>query len=59
MQATEARLLGGDNPHRVKNLVKTLDDSLSGVVQGEHASVMEIYGGHLLCSLQRVFRRPT
>jgi hypothetical protein len=41
-------MLGGDNPYRVKKIVKTLDDSWSGVVHGNYQSVMEMYGGDSL-----------
>ena len=45
MQASEARLLGGDDPHHIKKTVKTIDDAWSGVVHGSYQSVMEMYGG--------------
>jgi hypothetical protein len=45
VQASEARVFGGEDPHYVKKLVKTLDDAWSGVVHGNYRSVMEMYGG--------------
>lgn len=45
VQASEARIFGGEDPHHVKKLVKTIDDAWSGVVHGNYFSVMEMYGG--------------
>jgi hypothetical protein len=45
VQASEMRFANIENPHRVKQMVKTIDDTLSGVIHGEYASVMELYGG--------------
>jgi hypothetical protein len=45
MQASEARFLGGDDPHHIKKVSKTIDDAWSGVVHGSYQSVMEMYGG--------------
>lgn len=48
VQASEARVFGGDDPHHVKKIVKTADDAWSGVVHGNYSSVMEMYGGDTL-----------
>jgi len=48
VQASEARVIGADNPDRMKKIVRTIDDSFSGVVHGSYSSVMEMYGGGTL-----------
>jgi hypothetical protein len=48
VQASQARVIGGDNPFHVKKIVKTIDDAWSGVVHGNYQSVMEMYGGETL-----------
>jgi hypothetical protein len=48
VQASEARVFGGDDPHRVKKMVKTIDDAWSGAVHGDYTSVMTMYGGDTL-----------
>jgi hypothetical protein len=45
VQASEARVFGGENPYRVKQIAQTIDDAFSGVVHGNYTSVMEMYGG--------------
>lgn len=46
VQASEARLIGFENPDRMKKMVATIDDALSGVVHGDYASAMEMFGGN-------------
>ncbi len=46
VQASEARLIGFDNPDRIKKITATVDDAFSGVVHGDYASSMEMYGGN-------------
>jgi hypothetical protein len=45
VQASEARVFGGDDPYHVKKLVKTIDDRWNGTVHGSYFSVMTMYGG--------------
>jgi hypothetical protein len=44
VQASEARTIGGDNPHRIKEIVSKVDDAFSGIVHGSYQSVMEMFG---------------
>jgi|GEM_PF-609701 len=48
VQASQARTLGGDDPHHVKTMVRAIDDGFSGFVHGNYSSVMEMYGGDTL-----------
>lgn len=52
VQASEARLLGGENPHQIKQIVQVVDDVFSGFVHGDYASTMEMYGGSTLAQTQ-------
>lgn len=45
IQAAEARMLGGENPDRIKKIARAVDDVFSGYVHGNYSSVMEMYGG--------------
>jgi hypothetical protein len=45
VQASEARAVGGDNPDRIKKIVKQIDHTFSGVIHGDYSSTMEMYGG--------------
>ncbi len=48
VQASETRLIGGDNPDRIKKIVRVIDDVFSGGIHGDYNSVMEVYGGATL-----------
>jgi len=45
VQASEARVFGGEDPDRIKKIVRAVDDVWSGVVHGSYSSVMTMYGG--------------
>jgi len=39
------RLLGGNNPHRFRQIAKALEDVYSGYVHGNYPHIMEMYNG--------------
>jgi hypothetical protein len=45
VQAAEGRVFGAEDPHRTRSLAKVVDDVFNGVVHGDYASSMEMYGG--------------
>lgn len=45
VQASEARVFGGENPDQVKKIARAVDDVFSGTVHGNYTSIMTMYGG--------------
>jgi hypothetical protein len=43
--AAVLRLLGGNNPYRIRQIAKTLEEVYSGYVHGNYRHVMEMYNG--------------